>query len=391
MERNNQRKNGWQKWVSRIACFVLGGACGALIAQRMISVFALEKMPGGILLEWGFLVVVTTAAIFLQLIVHEAGHLLFGLLTGYRYSSFRIGGFMWLKENEKIRLRKLSVAGTGGQCLMCPPELVDGTMPFKLYNLGGVLANGISGVLFWGLSMLCGGIPLLSAFLFTAALSGFALALANGVPMRLGTLDNDGYNTLSMGKNSEALRAFWLQMKVNERLAQGARLRDMPEAWFAVPSPEGMQNSMCAVVGVFACNRLIDLHAFREADRLMEELLQMDTAIVGLHRGLLLCDRMYCELIAENRLEKLEGMLDQRQRKFMHSMQKFPSVLRTEYAYALLAERDMEKARRIRERFDVYTRTYPYPSEVEGECELLRIAQERAGSKRDGALTGANA
>ena len=362
MERNNQRKNGWQKWVSRIACFVLGGACGALIAQRMISVFALEKMPGGILLEWGFLVVVTTAAIFLQLIVHEAGHLLFGLLTGYRYSSFRIGGFMWLKENEKIRLRKLSVAGTGGQCLMCPPELVDGTMPFKLYNLGGVLANGISGVLFWGLSMLCGGIPLLSAFLFTAALSGFALALANGVPM-----------------------------KVNERLAQGARLRDMPEAWFAVPSPEGMQNSMCAVVGVFACNRLIDLHAFREADRLMEELLQMDTAIVGLHRGLLLCDRMYCELIAENRLEKLEGMLDQRQRKFMHSMQKFPSVLRTEYAYALLAERDMEKARRIRERFDVYTRTYPYPSEVEGECELLRIAQERAGSKRDGALTGANA
>ena len=102
-------------------------------------------------------------------------------------------------------------------------------------------------------------------------------------------------------------------------------------------------------------------------------------------------ERLLDHMLLEQLLEKLEGMLDQRQRKFMHSMQKFPSVLRTEYAYALLAERDMEKARRIRERLDVYTRTYPYPSEVEGECELLRIAQERAGSKRDGALTGANA
>ena len=29
-----------------------------------------------------------------QTIIHEAGHLVFGLLTGYHFSSFRIGSFM---------------------------------------------------------------------------------------------------------------------------------------------------------------------------------------------------------------------------------------------------------------------------------------------------------
>ena len=37
-------------------------------------------------------------AMFIQMVVHEAGHLVFGLLTGYQFSSFRIGSFMFIKE-----------------------------------------------------------------------------------------------------------------------------------------------------------------------------------------------------------------------------------------------------------------------------------------------------
>ena len=48
----------------------------------------------------------------------------------------------------------------------------------------------------------------------------------------------------------------------------------------------------------------------------------------------------------------------------MKAMSSFPSVLRTRYAQALLANCDEEAARRIREEFDRAAARYPYPSEM---------------------------
>ena len=261
---------------------------------------------------------------------------------------------------------------------MVPPEMTDGKIPFVLYNLGGSLTNLLSGAAFLGLYLPCRGIPFLSAWLMTAAVLGFAYALFNGIPMRLGTVDNNGYNALSLGKKPEALRSFWLQMKINDQTTKGIRLKDMPEEWFFLPSPEDMKNSMTAAIGVFVCNRLMDAHEFDKADSLMEELLQTDTAMVGLHRGLIICDRIYCELIGENRQDQLDGLLNKQQVTFMKSMKNFPSVLRTEYAYALLAEKDTAKADKIRVQFDKRARSYPYASDLESERELMTIADRAA-------------
>lgn len=52
--------------------------------------------------------------------------------------------------------------------------------------------------------------------------------MANGIPMRLGTVDNDGYNAFSIRKNSASMRAFRVQLKVNEQIAKGVRIKDMP-------------------------------------------------------------------------------------------------------------------------------------------------------------------
>ena len=113
------------------------------------------------------------------------------------------------------------------------------------------------------------------------------------------------------------MQAFWLQLKVNEQIAKGIRLKDMPDEWFVVPDDEAMQNSMVATQGVFATNRLMDQQRFEDADRLIAHLLEIDSGIIGLHRNLMICDRMYCELIHDNRKEILEEMLTREQIKFM--------------------------------------------------------------------------
>lgn len=319
--------------------------------------------------------------LFLQIMIHESGHLIFGLLTGYEFSSFRIGSLMWIKENGRIKLRKISIAGTGGQCLMVPPNMTDGKIPFVLYNLGGSLMNIISGIIFFALYMISRNILYLPVFMLTAGIIGIAFGLLNGIPMHLGTIDNDGYNTISISKSNEALRAFWLQLKVNGQIAQGIRLKDMPEEWFEVPDDEKMKNSIIAVTGVLAANRLMDLQRFEEAEQLTDKLIGMDSAIVDLHRRLLINDLIYCRLIKGYNEGQISGLLDKQQKKFMMSMKNFPSVIRTEYAIALLEQKDPQKAQSIREKFDKNARFYPYPCEVDSERELIDIAVKAASSQ----------
>ena len=120
----------------------------------------------------------------------------------------------------------------------------------------------------------------------------------------------------------------------------------------------------------------MDQHRFREADELMAQLLELDS-LMGLHRNMMVCDRIFVELIGAGRPEIVERFRTKDFEKGLKAMRSLPSVLRTEYAQALLLEKDPKKAERILAQFDVQTKSYPYPCEVEGERELMKIARDK--------------
>ena len=375
------RKRGKTQWLVMLCYTLIGAACGVLIMTY------LDRLPGELfsadkLILLAVLFLCMYGAILVQIIIHEAGHLVFGLATGYRFSSFRIFSLMWLKENGKIRFSRMSVAGTGGQCLMSPPDLKDGKMPVMLYNFGGALLNLFAALVFGGIMLLCPAWSLIWLVLLFLVITGVAFALINGFPLGTGPVNNDGRNALDLSRSPEAVKAFWIQMKVNEMISRGIRVRDMPEEWFEMPSDEAMQNGIIATLGVLACNRLMDEKRFADAERLMAHILSNETGVVGLHRILLTCDRMYVELIGPNRAEVLKGMLSKEQKKIMKAMKQYPSVLRTEYAYALLCEKDTEKAGSIRKHFKKAAETYPYPGEICAERELMDLAAEKSGLEK---------
>ena len=144
-----KKKIAWQQYIAMAFYMLIGGVCGILMANY-IDGFGMERPVHEEILSLAGLLLGMYAAIFVQLIIHEAGHLVFGWLSGYQFSSFRIFSFMWVKEDGKLRLRRLSIAGTGGQCLMSPPNMADGRIPLVLYNLGGSIMNIIAGLLFLG-------------------------------------------------------------------------------------------------------------------------------------------------------------------------------------------------------------------------------------------------
>ena len=360
-------------------CFVLIGAvCGILFMKYLDRPETAGTSGGGKILTILVALVSMCAALILQIIIHEAGHLVFGLLTGYRFISFRVYSFMWMKDNDRIRFKRMSIAGTGGQCLMAPPDLKDGKMPVQLYNYGGAIMNLIASAISGGLSLLCPAGSLFRPFLLMMLVTGIAYALMNGLPLRMSLANNDGRNAWDLARSPEAVRAFWTTMKMNELSARGVCLRDMPEEWFAVPDEEGMKNGITSSLGAVACSRLMEQGRFEEADALMERLLSQNNGIPGVLRKMLVCDRIYVELIRGNRPEALEALRTKDQLKFMKSMKKYPSVLRTEYAYALLAEKDPEKAQTVMEAFEKAARTYPNPNDITIERELMETAREAA-------------
>lgn len=372
--KKEKKKSGsqWKQLLAMIPFLIIGCACGALMAK--VALRNDTGDTGQMLLSCAVLFVGMYVGMFLQIAIHEAGHLVFGLVSGYRFSSYRIGSFMWLMENGTIRFRRFSLAGTGGQCLMIPPELVDGEYPVMLYNLGGCILNLAAGAVFIGLYFLLGdSIP--GTLSMITGIAGLMFALSNGIPARVGGVANDGYNALSLRKDPLAMRSFWLQLKINEQVARGMRLKDMPEDWFTLPTDEEMKNVMTSAIGAVCCNRLVDEHRFAEADELMKHLMEIDSAMLELHRNMLTCDRITCCLLLGKNDDILSRMEDKDFVKIRRVSKANPGVHRTEYISAVLRVRDDTKAREAMKNFEKYAKRYPYPGEIAAERELMELAR----------------
>lgn len=322
-------------------------------------------------------------AMFLQTIIHEGGHLVFGLISGYRFTSFRIGSIQLSRKEGKFRLSRFSLAGTGGQCLMDPPEAEDGTIPVTLYNLGGSLMNLICSVVFFLIWLMLDhtGYPAMFFILLTAI--GIIFALMNGIPMRLGAVDNDGYNAFSLRKDRAAREAFALQLRVNARISEGERIRDLPDSWFEKPDDSQMCNSMIAAKGVLICSRLVDAHDYARAGELAAHYLEIPSGFAGIHRNMLICERICCALVTGDPTVPIDTLYTKELQAFFKSMKNTPSVVRTEYIYALLAENDTKKAEKFRKLFEKIEKTYPYPNDMLADREMMDVAfvQKKAANE----------
>lgn len=375
-----QDKKKRKKWdrnslAMGVVQLLIGMAAGALAVADLHDLVRTQSF-GQYLLSVLWLAGAAVLAIFGQIILHEGGHLVCGLATGYRFVSFRVGSWMLQRENGRLRIRRMSLAGTGGQCLLAPPPLVEGKMPYVLYNLGGPLANLLTAA---GCTLgmrFCRESWALWVLLQMLALMGVGMGLMNGIPMQ-GSVHNDGANALSLGKDPAALRSLWVQLSVNARQAAGMRLKEMPEEWFAMPTDDEMQNGMTAVLAVLRENRLMDAQHFEEAAALIDRLKARPGGLMPLYHSLLLCDRLYCALLrGEDAYEWLAEWETKQMRQFRKQMRDFLTVLRTEYVTALHAG-DKTAAEMFRARFEACGTRHPYPAEVVSERKLMeRFAQQ---------------
>ena len=337
-----------------------------------------DNAPG----KWGFVsaycltILLLALGFYIQIILHEGGHLLFGLLTGYRFSSFRIGKTMLMKNSSGWHLKKLFLAGTGGQCLLAPPEYKDGDFPVTLYNLGGVLFNLIVSAVFLLLFLLRQEDSWRSALCFDICSAGVLVALTNGIPLNTPTIVNDGYNVMMLRKSIDARRAMWVQLEMSRMQTEGLRLKEMPEEWFRLPEEADMHNVLISSVGVFAENRAMDAGDRAGAAAQIEYLLGPDCTVPGIYEHLLRLDRLSLEILEKGSGADISLLKDRKTAAFLKSMKNFPSVIRTQYLAARWVERDEKKQSALLKRFEACAARYPSPGDIASERELMEALPE---------------
>ncbi len=274
----------------------------------------------------------------LHTIIHEGGHMIFGLFTGYRFLSFRVFSFTIVKKDGKLVWKKLKVPGTLGQCLMYPPEWNDDKdYAYVWYNLGGGLLNLIFCALSVPLFFLHSPLAAWAAgfFIFTGVLFGFS----NLVPMSMG-LPNDGKNCLLCGKDRENQKAFYAQLKVNAMLSDGIMIADIPEELLSVGEGRPM-NSLTAFPRLMKVYRHWDLGEEEKAEECLAELeAAMDKLPVAFANTFDL-ERLYVLLLQETPIEEIAAYYAVLQPVFLQV--KDISVLRVKYVfYLFLSDEERE-------------------------------------------------
>lgn len=363
MMNKKTEKKSREQYLLVFCLLLIGGICGIRIS-RVFDAFE----------ESGLSIMTSFAVIWLMLfavyvnilllgVIHEAGHLVFGLLTGYRFSSFRIGRLMLLKKKGTFKFCKIS--GGNIYCQMCPPDLVDGRMPFALYNLGGFLMNILTVLIFIALRAVCWENMYLSLYMELLIIEGIGIGIVN----------SDVRNTVCMYRSKMMINVFWRQMKIQEKFAEGVRLKDMPEEWFVVPEEWDLKNSVMAMSALLCENRLMDEHKFDEAGRLSDKLRSEEVVMPKVLKNQIICDRLYCELVGDGDEEIIRSLLTKEQKAFMNRMRNLSTVIRTRYAYALLCKKEAGMAAKEKEKFEKWAKDDPYESDIVMERELLQFAE----------------
>lgn len=309
-------------------------------------------------------------AFFILIPIHEAGHLVCGLLSGYKFVSFRIFNITIIKIDGKIRFKKYAIAGTGGQCLLTPPELPLTEIPTALYNIGGVLANLIAVILIVPLLYTVSN-PFFLECCWMFILSGVILILLNGIPMKICGTGNDGYNMLALRKDLTSKRGFVDSLKSNALIQNGVRPKDMPDEWFEVPREIDYSNQLQISIPLMNASRLLDMMQYSDALSEFEGLYAHKKEIIGLFVKEIACELVFLRLIC-GKTEQAAELLDKDLRKYIDDYRKMMSSKeRILCAIALYLENNPQKAHEICDNLRKRQNDYLLQGEVKSDLAIM--------------------
>ncbi len=298
---------------------------------------------GEAMLAAGVGILAFIVSLIVIVLIHESGHLICGLLSGYKFVSFRIFNLTIINIDGNLQIKHYSIAGTGGQCLLTPPDLPIDKIPTGWYNFGGILFNIVIFILVLPLFLLKLH-PLLTECLIIFLLTDALLIILNGIPMKISGTGNDGYNLTALRHDMASKRGLAYALRSNALIQNGVRPKDMPEEWFEIPDNIDYRNQLEAAIPMMAASRLVDEMKYDEALDSFETLYSHKDEIIPLYVKEAACELVFLRLVCGD-AEGACDLLDNNLKKYIETYRKtMSSKERILCAIELFMENNPEKA-----------------------------------------------
>lgn len=275
--------------------------------------------------------------VWIQIMIHEAGHLFFGWATGYQFLSYRIFSFVMLKENGKLVFKRQAVNEAVAQCLMVPNKEWDNTdYPFKLYLSGGILFNTIFSLS--ALFLLTNEfIPIIQILLFSGI--GLFLAVSNGIPKRM----NDGSILKKCSYNPAYRRMMYHQLRTVYYLTESRPLNALPPESFELSQEVSLSDPFSLYVMRLKYYKYLEQLQFDKAAEILEKQWEIRDELVPMDRLMIQAEKLFCMSIQQKTVEETRKLYLQTE---MQLIQKYEQITfkRIFATYFLYAENDPAKA-----------------------------------------------
>lgn len=243
----------------------------------------------------------------LHVVIHEFGHLIFGLSAGYSFLSFSIYPFSIIKQDNGYTFSKFNKKGIAGQCLMQPSKNTSSLKSAVIYNLGGVMLNLIIVALTILLIKIIQpvGYTLLLMRLFYFA--GFVLAITNLLPVVMNGIATDGYNTLMLIVDENSLKALNNGLSIYAQTLSGSLYQELPLDYFYLDDTFNLNNPLLSMILFYRTLYLMEIREYDQAYSLMNNSLQSYPKMLPHYKSLLETELIFLDMLSGKDLLYLEN------------------------------------------------------------------------------------
>ncbi|EGY80703.1 site-2 protease family protein [Peptoniphilus indolicus] len=313
-------------------------------------------------------------AIVFSIFIHELGHYLAAKISGYRFVMYRISSYALVRENGHLKFKKFKIPGTLGQNLMVPKQKLGEDYPYILYNMGGVLLNLITAIIFFVVMINARGD--LKAFAFHMHIVNIFGVITNGIPLK-GMINNDGKNALESYKNKSYRLLIQASLIASERYLTESENLWSEDEMKVLTAPENMKY---LEFNSFMVDYYLDIGDFKRAEETAELALTKPVLSSDLQRQVLIGEVLFYKLVNRDE-EGIEKYDTEEFEKFRNKILKaLINRFHIEYAFTLY-ERDYAGARKIKKDFEEYITTYPFVGQSKSVAKLMDYADEKLGEK----------
>lgn len=254
---------------------------------------------------------------------------------------------------------------------MVPPTELHEPYPFVLYNLGGVLANGLAAVVLIGAGVAVSH-PIVRLMLLVAGVIQLIMGIPNLISLK--TIATDGQNIRNMRKNEAQRIAFWRMLHTYEACVNAVPLREQPSDWFDDTPPSEGDDPLTLSIKATTALRLTDEGCFDKAADLYRVLLA-DGRMPQTQHNECACELLLLLLATEGASEETAGLDTKELRRHIAATKSYPSRAALALVQALgCGDAAVQKAEQHWKRI---LNRYPIEGENSVYQTLVQCAQTR--------------